>query len=720
MKSHRGLSLILLAACGIGLAPMSRAQTSFPMLGSVYPVCVQRGKTTEVTVRTGGNGGGNIYGAYKALLEGDGIQAEIVPPEKGWPAKDPKKPNETPVVGEVKVRLTVAPDAQLGVRELRLGTPRYGISSVGQVVISDEPQVTEAEPNDDAAHAQAVMLPCVANGSLQQGEDVDYYKFKVTAGQEVVLTALCARLEDKIHDLQEHADPLLIITDSAGNEIARNDDYYRADPLLHVKFEKAGEYVVQIRDVSYRGNPHWVYALTLTTRPYVTAVVPCAVQPGQSNELHVAGFNLGDTKTVKLDVPANAPRGLWSAQLKLPNGLSNAVPLLVSDTPQRAIAQKPEAGNRPVTATLEAKTSAVTGTLALPGGVSGALMNPGEIDRYTFHTKKGMLWSFEVTARRLNSEMDSEIKIRNAKGEVQATNDDAIGKDSRIDVWKAPEDGDYTIEVRDLTGHAGPTYFYNLTSQAVRPDFGLRCDTDRAMISPGNRTTWYVLVDRKNAFVGPVTVEVKGLPAGVTASPLTVPAEVGVGTLFLTAAPDAKIDTAAVQIVGTGTLIGEGGKPVPTTRVVRPLTEIYIPGGGRGLLEAETQGVSVTEQNDLEVSVNTQTVSLAPGGTVKIEVEVKRRPDYTKPVTLDIKIQHLGGVFVDPLPPGVTVDDGASKTLLGDNETKGYITLRAAADAKPIQNLPIAVLANASINFVMKVWYASPPVVLTVTPPAKK
>ncbi len=173
-------------------------------------------------------------------------------------------------------------------------------------------------------------------------------------------------------------------------------------------------------------------------------------------------------------------------------------------------------------------------------------------------------------------------------------------------------------------------------------------------------------------------------------------------------------------MLGTGQLPGPDGKLAPVTHVAAPLTEIYLPGGGRGLFPVETQGVAVTEQNDIEVSASTQQVTLNPGGTAKIEVTIKRRPDYTKPVTLDVKIQHLGGVFADPLPPGVTVDDGASKTLLGDNETKGYITLRAASDAKPIKDLPLAVLGNVSINFVMKVWYAAPPISLTVAPPEKK
>lgn len=714
---HLSLACALAWISGIAAVPVA-AQTSFPMVCSTFPTGVQRGKTTEVTVYAGGGGGGNLYGAYKALFEGEGVKAEIVPPEKGWPAKDPKKPWDVPGVSEVKMRVTVAPDAPLGVREYRLATPRFGISTVGLLVIGDEPEVVETEPNNDVAHAQAVPLPCVVNGRFQDGEDIDCFKFKAGAGQEVVFAVLCARLEDKIHDLQDHADPLIILTDTAGKELARNDDYYRADPLLHYTFDRAGEYVIQIRDVSYRGNPYWVYRLTITTRPYVTATVPCAVRPGQGVDLHVSGFQLGGAQTVHLDVPANTPPGLWTAQLKFPNGLSNPVPLVVSEAPQTVINTVPASGGKAVTAALGSAPAPVA-ALSLPGGVNACLTAEGEIDRYRFHAKKGTAWGFEVTARRLDSEMDSELKLRDGKGNVLAENDDAFGKDSRID-WTAPDDGDYTIEVRDLAGHAGPTYFYNLTAMPLRPDFTLRCDPDRALIAPGNRTAWYLQLERKNGFAGEVKIDVKGLPAGVTATPLTFPADLTQGVIVLTAASDAKVDMATVQVIGTATVPGPDGKPTTVSRVAHPQAELYFPGGGRGQIEVNTQGVAVTETNDLEVAVNTQQVTLAPGGTAKIEVTIKRRPDYTKPVTLDVVIQHLGGVFDNPLPPGVTVDDGASKTLLGDNETKGYITLKAAPDAHPVKDWPLAVLANVSINFVMKVWYAAPPVALTVSAPVKK
>ena len=144
------------------------------------------------------------------------------------------------------------------------------------------------------------------------------------------------------------------------------------------------------------------------------------------------------------------------------------------------------------------------------------------------------------------------------------------------------------------------------------------------------------------------------------------------------------------------------------------MTEVYLPGGGRGLYDVDTQAVSVTDPNDLVVVLPKPDITIAPGQTLKIDVEIKRRADYTKPVTLDLRINHLGGVFTNPLPPGITVDDGAT---IPEGKTTGQITLKAASNAKPIANWPLAVMANCSVNFVMKVWFVAP---MSLTVSAKK
>src|SRR5205807_516601 len=70
---------------GLLLVPASaRAQTSYPMLTSVYPAGLQRGTTAELTV-TGTN---NFAGAYEVLFEGKGLSAAI----EATPGPDPKAP----------------------------------------------------------------------------------------------------------------------------------------------------------------------------------------------------------------------------------------------------------------------------------------------------------------------------------------------------------------------------------------------------------------------------------------------------------------------------------------------------------------------------------------------------------------------------------------------------------------------------------------------------
>jgi len=115
----------------------------------------------------------------------------------------------------------------------------------------------------------------------------------------------------------------------------------------------------------------------------------------------------------------------------------------------------------------------------------------------------------------------------------------------------------------------------------------------------------------------------------------------------------------------------------------------------------------------LKVEVSPASITLKPGEEVRLDVTIRRRKDYDKSVSLDILLQHLGSVFGNPHPPGVTIVDGKSKTLLGSG-SKGYITLKAAANAAPIENAPISVLAHVSINFVVKVSYSSPAIALSI------
>lgn len=686
---------LLIGLTALALAGPVRAQTSYPMITHVQPVAVQRGKTTEVTVE----GQMNFLGTYKALFDGAGLSAEIVsePP--------PKAPdNGKPVVKSVKLKLTAAADTALGVREFRVASS-LGMSSVGQIVVVDDPVVSEAGDNNTRDKANPVPVPGVACGRIEAAEDVDFFKFHAEAGQTFTFEVLCARLQDKIHDLQKHADPMLTLVDPEGRELAANDDYFFADPMLEYTFKSAGDYYIQVRDSKYDGDPRWVYALHVTNKPYVAHLFPMAGNPGQEITVEPVGSAAKVMAKAPLKVPATL--GLQEVQLDLNGQKTNPSAFIVSSLPQ-VIEQEPN--DTPEQAT----------RVTIPCGINGRIGTKRDLDHFVFKATKGKAIRFEVKARRfgtlLQSGLDSIIDVMDAKGAVLASNDDLDGfsKDSAL-VFTPTADGDYILRIRDLHSRGGPNFVYYIEADWATPDFKLFCDGDKTMIGPGSSAAWYVHLTRLNGFTGPVQVEVKNLPPGVTVSPLTIPPTMTQGLLVLTADASAAVSADFVQVVATGKLPGPDGKEETVTRPVQPQHEYYSPGGGRGRFPVNTFAVSVTEPSDiLKVDVKPQTITLKPGEEVKIEVNIQRRADYTKDVSLNVVLDHLGQVFGNTLPPGVTVVPGAkSKTLLGSG-SQGYITLKAAPNADPIENVPISVLAHVSINFVVKVSYSSAPILVTI------
>lgn len=689
MRPTLGLLALLTAPAA------ATAQTSFPMVTHATPVAVQRGTSSEVTVacRTS-----TLFGAYKVLVEGAGVTAEVVPAKDAKPA-DAKQP--PPAVPSVKLKVTVASDAAPGVREFRIASS-VGLSSLGQLVIVDAPVVPEAAGNTLPAKAQAIPVPSVVCGRIKSVENVDYYQFTGKAGQVLTLEVHCARIQDKIHDLQKHADPLVAIYDADGKELAANDDGNFADPVLEFKVPKDGRYRVAVRDAKYDGNPSWSYALAITDKPYARHVFPMGVNPGKEMAVEPVGSARLAQPIWKVSTPIEP--GPRLVTLPYPGGQTNPVPVVVTPLP---LASEVEPNDTPQGAT----------RITLPCGVNGRIGVKRDLDHFVFKAAKGKAVRLEVFARRfgtvLQSELDSQIDVMTPAGKVLATNDDLNGKDAGL-TFTPPADGDYVVRVRDLNNKGGEGFVYYLEVDFARPDFAIKCDPTKAMIGPGSRTAWYVQVTRSNGFAGPVKVEVQGLPAGVTVNPLTVPANMTQGCLVVSAVPDAKVGASIVSVVGTAEAVDENGKPVTLARTATALEEIYMPGGGRGRFDAGMNAVAVTAPSDvLQVKVKQNRVVLKPGEQVKIEVEVVRRADYDKGLTLDVILRHLGSIYGNPLPPGVTMVDGASKTLLG-TKNSGHIVLKAAPDAAECTDVPICVQAYVPINFVVKIGYASEPILVTV------
>src|SRR5262249_60392299 len=110
---------------------------------------------------------------------------------------------------------------------------------------------------------------------------------------------------------------------------------------------------------------------------------------------------------------------------------------------------------------------------------------------------------------------------------------------------------------------------------------------------------WAVPGTLVNGFAAPVMVEVKWMAAGLSVNPRTNPARMTQGAFILTASANAPRGAVNVEIVGTGTVKGVGGKEQLLVRRATPKQEIYFPRGGRGLFDLGLQTGCVPDPSDL-------------------------------------------------------------------------------------------------------------------------
>ena len=695
MRYHlfRLITVLLLASHPASLV----AQTGYPMVMSLKPVAVQAGASGEVEFNTRYS----MFGADQVLVSGTGVSGEVMHPE----VKEGEKP---PSLTKLKVNFTVDADAMPGVRDVKMSTPQ-GVSTVGQLVVVRDPVIYESGDNNTRDKANEVTLPATICGLVEQNEDVDYFKFTVEAGARLNFHCRCARLQDRIHDLQRHADPMITIRNAMGGTVAASDNYFFGDPFLAVTFERAGDYYLEIRDVRYHGNTYWEYSVEVTNRPFVSNIYPLGIAPGEETQVELVGSHLPETRKSTVTLPADAQTGPTWVQLDLSGDQSNPVPAYATTLP---VVVETDADNT----TPEGGQS-----VTIPAGINGRISESSDVDCFRFEAKKGDAFTFEVRARRYQSSVDPYIRLLNSDGKQLSENDDLRDMkrgfaDSRIENWKVPADGTYTLEIRDMHLRGGDSFVYFIEITRAEPHFRLYADTDKTLLAPGTSGVFFVQVERKNGFTGDVQLHVDDLPDGVEAvCGRILPDKGRDGCVILRAAPDAKALVQNIRIRGTSTWKpGEAAEPLELAATAAIYQEMYQPGGGRGHWPVEVHTVSVAAPTDiLGIKLSESDISLKPGESKKIEVTIERAEGFDKNVSLDCRFFHLQE-FCNTLPPGVKFDEGKSSKLITGKNTTRHIVLVADAKAEPVDRQLVPITANVSLNFVMKTTFSADPLWVSV------
>jgi hypothetical protein len=119
-------------------------------------------------------------------------------------------------------------------------------------------------------------------------------------------------------------------------------------------------------------------------------------------------------------------------------------------------------GNLPEVVEEEVDGDPVPVAVNVPVTINGRIFPRGDIDLWSFHARKGQVVTAEVCAAQIGSPLDSLLDVLDEKGRVLAENDDASSRDSRLH-FVAPEDGTYTVRIRDAAGRGGQAFVYRLT-----------------------------------------------------------------------------------------------------------------------------------------------------------------------------------------------------------------------------------------------------------------
>jgi hypothetical protein len=216
---------------------------------------------------------------------------------------------------KLRVVLEVSKDAPLGFQTVRLATAR-GMSNFRTFCIDDLPQAMEVDTNQNKTTPQALVVPSVMIGRAD-AEKSDWYKVTVKAGERLSFEVIGRRLGSAF-------DPQITLHSAAtGREIpgghSNDSPGSQTDPRLSYTFKDAGDYLVEVRDMMYRGGPDYFYRLRVGDFPLATSPLPLAAARSKVS-VGFAGPHVEGVAPVEVTVPSDPTTDIVWVTPKFANG----------------------------------------------------------------------------------------------------------------------------------------------------------------------------------------------------------------------------------------------------------------------------------------------------------------------------------------------------------------------------------------------------------------
>ncbi|MHC4851550.1 MAG: hypothetical protein ACYTF5_05990 [Planctomycetota bacterium] len=427
------------------------------------------------------------------------------------------------------IRVVIDEDAQPGERELRIGT-KGGLTNPMIFDVGGFREVRELEPNDDRtrelirynsllrgapalrrpARVKPHAVPVVLNGQILPG-DIDRFRFLAQKGQTLVIEARARRLIPYLADaVPGWFQATLALYDAQGDEVSYVDGYrFHPDPVIFCRVPRDGEYMLEIRDAIYRGRDDFIYRIIVGEQPFITAMFPLGGKAGVATEATVTGWNFPETQ-----LPLNTKSddtGLRKTYLEHKGNVSNTVVYAVDSLPE---CRDIESNNNANSAQ----------DIRLPVIINGRIGWPGDVDVFRIGGAAGWKVVAEVYGRRLDSPLDSLLRITDSSGRQVAWNDDHVMKEGHLHkdpvglmthhadayvMFELPRDGTCYVHLSDTQRQGSGAHAYRLRITRPMPDFELRMTPSSISMKGSGMAPIDIHVLRKDGFNGPIRVSLK-------------------------------------------------------------------------------------------------------------------------------------------------------------------------------------------------------------------
>lgn len=667
----RGALALACIALSVLVPTAVLAQLPVTQMRVLYPPMIQAGATATVEVL----GQKPLDEIDRLVFSHPGISANVIPGES-----HPLTGSIQPQYG--KFNVSVSGDVPTGFYEA-WGVGRNGASVSRVFWVAPRAQI--AAPQAASADQPVPQLtPAGIVVDRYAAAKVQRYDLPLEAGKKVRVSVVDAKIDSRaLTELQ--------VLDPNSRPIAAARSTGREGASVEITPAQSGTYRVELRDVIYRGGDEFFYALILD--PADAPKIDIA-SPAWNDRDHLAKAlspSAGQLPIARQLTALGLSRCLTSEQAFFTSEADRAEPL-------------------PVT---------------LPCLISGTFGTSATGQAFEFTAKKGEAYWIDVASQQLDQNTDPHLSIfKVSAAPATAATAAAAGSASASAVkldriaeqddpaplgsvpfrivradpslrFDVPEDATYRIVVRDQLASNAATAGGKFLISVRKPQPALQIVAawaspinNQAQAQPignnlmlGSTAAIRIVINRCDGLTGPVEISCEGLPTGVSASPVIIPADRDEGHLVVTCAEQAASFAGPIKLVARST----ADPNVPSQVLAAALTWEPIPSWNA--LERRLSGQLVLAVNDKDtapISMSAgdgQTLVMARGGKLPLPIKLTRRGGGKDKVTL--RAQNLPAkVTLADVPIEAAASEAKPELQIAPDAPLGESTFWLQAETK--------------------------------------